>query len=161
MGGVAVATNRDWFEYITSEVRATCRSKGWRYQIRRKWSVRERPVSTSNVDDYEWKLIPASVDSSSDVELAPGDPVANDEGTYFVLGFIGAGKCVLQHDTSRGGDIDDQWFTQTSTVIDLSEASVHERLDASARASLPPQHLLERFLVALTAKFQPNWFSLT
>ena len=49
---------QDWMAYIDSEVVAVCLKNGWGHQIRRKWSVREKPVSSSTVDDYEWKLIP-------------------------------------------------------------------------------------------------------
>ena len=51
-------TSNKWMAYIDTEVRAACEKKGWGSQMRRKWSVRDKPVSESSVDDYEWKLIP-------------------------------------------------------------------------------------------------------
>lgn len=43
-----------WMAYTTSEVSAACGEKGWRWQIRRKWSVRETPVTDSPIDDFQW-----------------------------------------------------------------------------------------------------------
>jgi hypothetical protein len=34
----------DWMAYIDTEVGAVCQARGWRHQIRRRWSVREKPV---------------------------------------------------------------------------------------------------------------------
>src|SRR5262249_51765165 len=70
-----------WMEYISTEVSATCRQKGWGVQIRRKWSVREKPVASSGIDDYEWKLIPDGR-VYSDLGIA-----GFEEGVYYVLGF--------------------------------------------------------------------------
>ena len=53
------ASNK-WMASIDAEVRAACEIKGWGSQIRRKWSVRDKPVSEASVDDYEWKLIPGA-----------------------------------------------------------------------------------------------------
>src|SRR6185369_5906344 len=87
---------KDWIAYIDAEVAAVCREKGWRHQIRRKWSARERPVSQSGVDDYEWKLIPR--DRARELEAPPptvtpapslpsqAGPHEFEEGIYFVLG---------------------------------------------------------------------------
>jgi hypothetical protein len=57
--------------------------------------IREKPVSESSVEDYEWKLIP-----SGELPKHPADAI--DEGKYYVLRFDRrSGKFVLQHDTAR------------------------------------------------------------
>ena len=152
-------------EYIDAEVRAVCRRNDWRHQIRRKWSVREVPVSSSSIADHEWKLIPS-----------PDDTVDGYEGTYFVLGLGGIrGTLVLQHDTHHAGIPNHNFFTCTYTVIDLCAATRPlgaQIVDAEAGepppggqvrwlGPLPPQGTLEQILLALTARFQPNVFSVT
>jgi len=78
--GAPLKRTKNWMAYIDTEVAAVCRSRGWGHQIRRKWSVREKPVSDSPIDDYEWKLIPGR--EADTPEAAPSE---FDEGTYFVL----------------------------------------------------------------------------
>jgi hypothetical protein len=162
-------------DYITAEVRAVCREKGWRCQIRRKWSVREKPVSVSDTDDYEWKLVPlADTESPTDLhaESQVTEPEQFEEGTYFVLRTVTAeGKVALEHDTHHAGVMGDHWFTRTFTEIDLERAGTTEHhkvammeknLEAYHRVpSLPPSGLLRRILLKLTARFEPNHFSIT
>jgi hypothetical protein len=76
----------DWMEFIDNEVRTICQARGWRQQVRRKWSIRNKPVSESGIDDYEWKLIP-------DAEGGPPDPPPNvwdEEGACLRLRRSGA-----------------------------------------------------------------------
>jgi hypothetical protein len=151
---------QEWMAYIEAEVAAACRKNSWGHQIRRKWSVREKPVSSSTIDDYEWKLLPR--DQSVPREAAPRE---FDEGTYFVLGFESSkGKFVLQHDTNHGGVMGDHWFTNTYTEIRLPSNlwPGPEFADAiDLNNPLPASGWLQRFLLALTARFRPNSFCVT
>ena len=84
------AEEQDWMVYIEGEVRAVCERRGWGHQIRRKWSIRETPVSESTIDDFEWKLIPGAQGRLADAP--PGD----FDGEYYVLSFDRAnGRFVL------------------------------------------------------------------
>jgi hypothetical protein len=104
--------DRDSMAYIDTEVRAVCQAKDWGYQIRRKWSVREKPVSDSPIEDYEWKLIPGAHGKLPDAP--PGDL----EGTYYVLWFDKPNaKFVLQHDTFHDGVMSSNWEVATYTEI--------------------------------------------
>jgi hypothetical protein len=177
-------TAQDWMAYIDTEVAAVCRDKGWRRQIRRKWSTREKPASDLDIGDYEWKLIPGP--QSSAVAEAPtlegvpptseADSTQFDEGTYFVLSFTrSTGAFLLQHDTHHCGMMDDHMFTRTYTEIDLAGAAWYAKLARTAMSraehadrdlpepidSFPPAGLLRRFLSALTTTFRPNDFSIT
>src|SRR2546426_281389 len=92
--------SQKWMAYIDAEVRAACRQRGLGSQVRRKWTVRDKPVSASPVDDYEWKLVPGAKGN-----LPEQAPREFDEGRYYVLGLDRAGgKFILQHDTRHGGD---------------------------------------------------------
>ena len=95
-------TGREWMAYVDAEVRAACEKKGWRSQMRRRWSVRDKAVTESSVEDYEWKLIPDAAAS-----IPEGDRVDEiDEGVYYVLRLDRpARKLVLQHDTEHRGDV--------------------------------------------------------
>ena len=161
--------DRKWMTYINAEVAGVCSRKGWRHQIRRKWSVREKPVAESSIDDYEWKLI-----TEGEARTPEASPSDLDEGIYFVLCYDRHNrKFVLQHDTDHCGDPDDSWFTFTYTELHLhpwlyqedSPRSEETFRLAIARArdveQLPPKGWLERLLMDLTAKFSPNHFSLT
>jgi hypothetical protein len=157
-------------DYIDAEVREVCRRNGWRAQVRRKWSAREKPVSSSDIDDYEWKLIPGR-DYSPDTYVSTAEAVI-DEGTYFVLGFdASSGVFVLQHDMFHGGSIDDRRFMCTYTEIDLRWATVAEHVAQGGEPApddqpdwtraVPPSGMLARFLQDLTTRFRPNLFSIT
>jgi len=170
------ATQQALMNYIHAEVRDVCHRNGWRVQVRRKWSAREKPVSSSRVDDYEWKLIPGQ-DLLPESEAAnPAPPNQFDEGTYFVLGIeASSGKCVLQHDTFHCGLMGDHWYTRTYTEIDLWEAArstsvaksiqggIDPTLDVQRgwTGSIPPSGMLGRFLQDLTGRFRPNDFCIT
>jgi hypothetical protein len=168
--GAPLKRTKEWMAYIDTEVAAVCRSRGWGHQIRRKWSVREKPVSDSTIDDYEWKLI---LEGAADTpEPEPSD---FDEGIYFVLGYDSQHrKFILQHDTEHCGDWGDHMFTCTYTELHLHPGLrldrervlvAEEHLSAIARSrdpdQLPPEGWLQRLLMDLTAKFGPNHFSIT
>ena len=160
--------------YIDREVRGACEEKGWGYQIRRKWSVREKPVSESSIEDYEWKLIPGSAG-----RLPDKSPTNLDEGTYYILQFDRSNaKLVLQHDTLWGGaDVDPYWDLESYTDIRLDggfrqlqmhrehhptiqgqvEGTEHDRLLAEPG----PEGWLRDHLVELTTRFQPNQWSIS
>jgi len=171
-------TSNKWMAYIDAEVRAACEKQGWGSQIRRKWSVRDKPVSESSVDDYEWKLIP-----SGRVRLPEQEPRDFDEGVYYVLSLDRrAKKFVLQHDTIHGGDFGPHFFQESFTEIRLEGLSLGDadymRLleqvgdsESKERAPVPPQKpgeyawlqhgQLRDYLVSLTSRFNPNHFALT
>ena len=157
--GALSPSTQAWLAYVDAEVEAVCRARGWHRQIRRKWSVRDMPVSRSGIDDYEWKLIPGPREASGAARRAGTvveDPKEIDEGTYFVLGYSSPKSVfVLQHDTIHAGELGDHFFTRTYTEIDLRGAI----LDTVSKN--PPAGWLQRFLLALTDRFQPNWFSVT
>jgi hypothetical protein len=165
--------------YIDTEVRAACERKGWGSQIRRKWSVRDKPVSESSVDDYEWKLIPDAHGRLPEQE--PLDGI--DEGIYYVLRLDRrAKKLVLQHDTEHFGDDGLHFFQESFTEIQLvglglGDADYMRLLEqvgdseSKGRVPVPPQgpgaHAglqhgrLRDYLVDLTSRFKPNHFSIT
>ena len=167
-------TSSKWMAYIDTEVRAACEKKGWGSQIRRKWSVRDTPVSESSVDDYEWKLIP-----DADGRLPEQEPGALDEGIYYVLSLDRrAKKFLLQHDTVHCGDFGPHFFQKSFTEIWLaglgfghadymrSLGQVGES-ESKERVPVPPQNgqlrdgQLRDYLVNLTSRFKPNHFSIT
>ena len=147
--------DKDWMAYIDAEVKAACGHRGLVPQIRRKWSVREKPVAESPIEDYEWKL----------VKPDPGTFDAPDEfeGTYYVLGFDKVnGRFLLQHDNWQGGDVGPHWEVTTYTEIrwgfrGSSIVSSHEQ----APLVLPPVGWLRDHLLRLIDRFEPNSFSVT
>ena len=161
-------TSNKWMAYIDTEVPAACEKKGWGSQIRRKWSVRDKPVSESSVDDYEWKLIPGA-----DARLPEQEPFAIDEGIYYVLSLDRRGsKLILQHDTARGEPfLGPHWWLQSFTEIQVAGLGDHEYMrlmlqveetEHEGRLPVPPQNgRLRDFLVDLTSRFKPNYFSIT
>ncbi len=160
------AGNR-WMAYIDAEVRAACEAKGWGSQIRRKWSARDRPVSETPVDDYEWKLIP-----HAKARLPEREPGGLDEGIYYVLSLDRrARKFVLQHDTAHCGDFGPHFWQASFTEIQLAglgDADYIRLLDhegdseSGQNVPVPPRSgRLRDYLVDLTSRFKPNHFSLT
>jgi hypothetical protein len=152
-----------WMAYIDREVRHACDKKGWGYQIRRKWSVREKPVSESSVEDYEWKLIPGCSGG-----LPKQSATDIDEGTYYVLRLDRrSGKFILQHDTAHCGD----WgpHMDLCTYTEIHVAGIHARSQRHVQgikherllAEPGPDGWLRDHLVDLTTRFQPNRFSIT
>ncbi len=177
-------TSNKWMVYIDTEVRAACKKKGWGSQIRRKWSVRDKPVALSNVDDYEWKLLP-----DAEGALPEQQPTDFDEGIYYVLSIDRRAKnIVLQHDTNHaganlvlagkpgvGGEVityfaPDFW-QKSFTEFQLAGLGDHEYrkllqevgdLESNERVPAPPQNgQLRDLLVNLTSRFKPNHFSIT
>lgn len=142
-GEMTTPSSTDWLNYIHSEVRATCSELSWGYQVRRKWEARETPVPESLVDDYEWKLIPRSKG-----QLPDQSATDFDEGTYFVVSLNRQRSCfVLQHSTHHAGELGPQFSLRTFTEI--------------AALSIPVDGYLRWYLLALTARFEPNHFSVT
>jgi hypothetical protein len=154
-----------WMRYINDEVRLACQEKHWGHQVRRKWSVRERPVSESLVDDYEWKLIP---DATSELLEEPSREF--EQGMYYVLSLDArADKFLFQHDTSRCGSFGLHWQRTTFTEIHLSPMVFDVALGFTGRefpafdARLldpPKEGWLRSHLLAVT-RFGPNSFSYT
>ncbi len=156
----------DWMAYIDAEVAATCTERGWGRQIRRKWTVRDKPVSQSTLDDYEWKLITHGQGRQDAPSRGLPDVVAGkdfEDGTYFVLGFDTIhGRFVLQHDTDHCGDFGDHRLCATYTEIALPLLTLkREPIAARYPDTLPPPGWLRQLLSTLTARFQPNHFSVT
>lgn len=151
------AQDRDWMAYIEAEVEAVCQGRGWRHQIRRRWSVREKMVSASDIDDYEWKLIPDFHGSLPDAQ--PDD----FEGVYYVLGFDqSSGRFVLQHDTSHYGVIGPHWEVTTYTEIQPHPLATPVTSDVSGTSGRhPPAGWLRDHLNELITRFAPNRFSRT
>ena len=143
--------------YIDAEVRALCQAKSWGHQIRRKWSVREKPVSDSAIDDYEWKLIPDAHGRLPDAP--PGD----FEGVYYVLWFDKPkGSFVLQHDTSHCGMMGPHW--EEATYTEIHPHSLTTCATPGKPGDLrghPPVGWLCGHLEQLITRFAPNHFSVT
>jgi hypothetical protein len=167
------ASNK-WMAYIDAEVRAACENKGWGSQIRRKWSVRDKPVSESSVDDLEWKMIPGT-DARVPEQIPLYDlsvPIPNP-GLYYVLSLNRGGrKLVLQHDTARcEPELGPHWFLQSFTEIQLAGLGDREYMalllqveetQHEGHLPVPPQSgRLRDVLVDLTSRFKPNFFSIT
>jgi hypothetical protein len=69
------AEEADWMAYIDTEVRAHCEAKGWRHQIRRKWSIRDKPVSGL---EFRWfGLVPATTQSAPSSAITLADEAVN------------------------------------------------------------------------------------
>ena len=138
-----VSMNSDkWIAYIDVEVRSVCASKGLRHQLRRKWAVRDKPVSESLVDDYEWKLISG--------EFNEPDP-DHYEGSYYILYFNPpSGRFVLQHDNHQCGEGIPRLFT-TYTVFEV----------LGSLEKIPQDGWLHDRLVHLVSRFGPNIYSYT
>jgi hypothetical protein len=153
--------------YIDREVRATCLEKQWGFQIRRKWSVRDKPISESAINDYEWKLIPHVTGALTDEPASPFD-----EGIYYVLSCDrSGGRFVLQHDTRHCGMMGPHWSRCTYTEINIAGAPggavddiqqpVTDTTLEHRREKPPPAGWLREHLVDLTSRFEPNHFSVT
>jgi hypothetical protein len=97
--GAPDPSSTQWAGYIHSEVRAACTRLRWGNQVRRKWSERETPLLSSEVDDYEWKLIP-----NANGKLPELPATDRDEGTYDVLSLDhDRERFVLDHSTFHDG----------------------------------------------------------
>jgi hypothetical protein len=158
--------SQKWMAYIDAEVRAACRQHGLGYQVRRKWTVREKPVSASPIDDYEWKLVPGAKG-----DLPDQAPDEGDAGRYYLLGLDRAGgKFILHHDNHYGGDGSEMHLATFTEIRLLDPHSpdimrVWAETDfavADHRIAPPPRTgWLCDMLVLLTERFQPNWTSLS
>ena len=132
-------------EYVDREVRAICAEKGWVCQIRRAWKAREKPVSKSTVEDFEWKLIPK--EGRTEGEWA---------GIYYVLEVHPSQGCFrLLHDTAHCGVWGPHWNMTTYTEIGMDAILNEEHVwhGGSLR-----DHLLE---IIDKYKRRPNYFSIT
>ena len=151
--------------YIGGEVLVACRQRGLGCQLRRKWTVREKPVSASSVEDYEWKLIPGEKGNLPDE--APGEIY---EGHYYLLGLDRAGgKFIFHHDTRWGGDGSEMnlaTFTEIG-ILALDNPGYFPvwretpSAETAARMAPPPPGWLCKTLVLLIERFQPNSFSIS
>ena len=140
---VAEPSSKQWSDYIHSEVRAACTHLGWGYQVRRKWSQRWTPFLLTRVEDYEWKLIP-----NADGQLADLAATDWDDGTYYVVSMDrNRAAFVLEHSTFHDGALGPNHQLRTFTEIEGIRA--------------PVEGYLRWFLLNLTARFQPNRFSIT
>ena len=111
---------------IADEVKRFADRKEWKWQVRRAWAVREKPVNDSDIFAYEWKLIPHQVlgqerTVAGSVSLDKGgEPF---EGWYYVLKLRDQNTLELSHgnDWSPGANMGGWWSNQhTCTTIDLS-----------------------------------------
>lgn len=146
------AEDKQWAEYIDSEVRAVCERRCWGHRIRRKDSVRNKPVRESPIEDYEWKII---LD-------APELPGGHDD-VYYIVSFDRPGdRFILQHDTCHIGCWGPHWEVSTYTEIRPSpwEGPVPEA-GRRARAGLPPAGWLRDHLERLVRQFGPNEYCIT
>ena len=145
-----------WMAHIDREVRAVCEAQGWGHQIRRKWSVRERPVSESPIDHYEWKLIPDAHGRLPDAQAGDFD------GVYYVLWFDKPnGRFVFQHDTEHVGIMGPHWEVETYTEIRPTGKALAYRGEHRATPGHPPVGWLRDHLQRLITSFRPNSFSRT
>ncbi len=104
-------------EYVDGEVKAVCRMNSWQCQVRRKWSVREKPVAESPVEDYEWKIYPFSIKDELVEDWWLMD-AKQWQGIYYLVSVDRPGeKFVLQHDTNHAGVWGPHFEQQTLTEI--------------------------------------------
>jgi hypothetical protein len=163
--------SNEWMAYINAEVRAACKKKGWESQIRRHDAVRDKPVSESTVDDYEWKLVPGA-DARVPLQIGIYDlrvPLPNSS-LYYVLTLDRRGrKLILQHDTASCEPADGylQSFTELS-LAGLGDDEYRRLMFQMAitqyegRVPVPPRKgRLRDVLVDLTTRFSPNFFPLS
>ena len=166
--------SKNWMAYIDTEVRAACENKGWGSQIRRKDSVRDKPVSESSVDDYEWKLIPgADARLPAQISLYDMRVLTPNPSMYYVLTLDRRGrKLILQHDTARCEPfLGPHSWLQSFTEIQLAGLGDREYMTLmlqveetqhEGRLPVPPQNgRLRDLLVDLTSRFKPNFFPIT
>ena len=149
--------DREWMAYIDGEVRAVCLEKGWGHQVRRKWSLREKPVWRSPIEDYEWKLVPSA--QGEPPQAQPGD----FNGAFYVLWFDrGNDRFVLQHDTLHVGLMGPHWEVTTYTEIQPQPLVTlsRSRHKGMVPGSLPVGWLRDH-LRELITRFAPNYFSNT
>ena len=164
----------EWMDFVTASVRNFTESVGWTYQIRRSWLAREKPVSESDISDYEWKIIP----SLDDIEARGGnrevwsfqkipssDEVVTSEpfgdGLYYTLRpSLTMMSFFLEHSNDRTspdpGDVG-QWLT-TGTIIPFGMIS---RGSGDLVNDIWSKGTLEQYLAYLCQRFDWNHYSLT
>lgn len=143
-------TLADWMTFLDAEIAAVCEPQGWGRQVRRKWSVREKPVADSPIADYEWKLIPNSPGLQPPIHGRD-----SDEGCFYVFGIDTARRMFsVLHDTFHVGDISISRCLTTSTEFSF-DAVQH----SPERKPGPWQ--LRDFVLAIVGRSHPNSFSLT
>ena len=111
---------------IASEVRRFADRKGWKWQVRRAWVAREKPLKESDIFDYEWKLIPHQVFGQE--RMVGGSIILEERGErfagwYYVLKLRDQNTLELSHgnDWSPGDNLGGWWSNQhTCTTIRLS-----------------------------------------
>lgn len=144
--------------YITSEVKRCSDELDMKWFIRRKWSVREKPVYESNISDYEWKLIPKSEDNWSSwmkinrsPDFSPTNIDSGDfEGAYYVIS-TDSKTITFEH----SGDYTGRVRTEADPYEGVHCVILHAW-------SFPVSHgKLAEWLKSLVSKYPPNWFSLT
>ncbi len=110
---------------LSAEIRRFSERKDWKWQVRRDWAKREKPVNTSSIFDYEWKVVP---------------PQEGLGGWYYVIRLKDERTLEFLHgnDWSPGSGMGGWWSEQhTSTVIKL--AAIRE-LQASEPEVEPVSH---------------------
>lgn len=94
-------------DLITSAIKKVCQETGMSWQLRRNWSVREKPVDQSTISDYQWKIIPKNGIYQYESEknpLVPGEHHENEihDGQYYLV-FVKNGELFFQHSGHYGG----------------------------------------------------------
>jgi hypothetical protein len=162
----------DWIDYIHREAKAHCEKKDWRVQVRRKWSVRCKPVSDQVVSSLEWKLLPQ--DQPTVASDDPYGSTSNEgyEGTYYVLSYeYDRNVFVLQHSTIHVGldnpshDVTTFSEIQVPTLEDdfvgFHRYFFWDLSEPHHPDGIPPARWLRCHLQWLTDRFPPNRFCYT
>ena len=144
----AQPSREEWMAYIHKEMAAVCAQRGWRQQLRRAWECREKPVATSGIEDYEWKIVVAG---RTDLDDA-GD---HDLDRFYVLRLDPVNRTfrlLHDNDTSWGTDLPRLFF-------DRRHCTTSTELPITFKAGLPPAGTLATAILELTERFNPNFFS--
>ena len=150
-------TDDEIMEYITSEVQRCSDELDLKWYIRRKWSVREKPVSEANLSDLEWKLIPKSENEWSSwmkidrrPDFSPTNMDFDFEGAYYVLS-TDSKTITFEH----SGDYTGRLRTEDDPYEGVHYVILHPW-------SFPVSHgKLAEWLKVLVSKYPPNWYSVT
>jgi len=124
---------------IANEVNTFADRRGWKWQVRRAWTARERPVKESDIFDYEWKLLPDDMHGYYVRRSSATDPVLASERGSAVNGTSGHGERQpvrpLRLDRHRDRGIG--WDVSTGSIA------------------------LANWLMIMTDRYDPNWYSVT
>jgi hypothetical protein len=136
-----------WMAYVNDELDAFCRATGFKQQVRRSWTVREKPVKESSLDDYEWKV------------FRKPQPDHEFEGEYYLVGVRRAeGRFWVRHSTVHAGVMGAHWDRET--VTELNPDGMH--VVPKRKPGQPPRvGWLREHLEFLTGKFEPNHYAIT